>query len=108
METKTLIDGTEVPWETRTRNTNKGYILLTQEEIDAEDARNAQAALEAPRLKWEHDMLVLDGLIKPRMIEDVYHFMITGEKPPADELAKQEAIIAQRRAMRASKPPKVG
>ena len=52
---KTLIDGTEVPWETRTRNTNKGYILLTYPEIVEEDLRIKQGLKDdAERAKVQY------------------------------------------------------
>ena len=52
---KTLIDGTEVPWETRTRNTNKGYILLTDTEIAEEDLRIEQGLKDkAERAKVQY------------------------------------------------------
>ena len=52
---KTLIDGTEVPFETRTRNTNKGYVLLTEKEIKEEDDRTREAlkAEKKHNARWD-------------------------------------------------------
>jgi len=95
---KTLIDGTEVPFETRTRNTNKGYILLTQAEISKEDAATAKALAEAPMREWEQSMQDSDAEL-PRWAED----MITAYGT-AMLSAETKKKYDDKRALRASKP----
>ena len=85
-ETKTLIDGTEVPFETRTRNTNKGYILLTPEEIAEEDARTAQAELEAPAIQAKLEEEEAIQKIMRMDAKDKYDKMTKAEKDALKEI----------------------
>ena len=111
MEMKKLIDGSEVPFETRTRNTNKGYVLLTDVEILEEDVRIAQGVKNelAHNNRWDikrrraYEAKELAGTLPATLqenIDELWKALEVLETNGTELPAKVTSIITQRRAIK--------